>query len=43
MYKRQVSEDDIKHASDRLDEITHKHEAVIDQARASKESELLEV
>ena len=38
-----VSEDDIKHASDRLDELIHKHEAVIDQARASKESELLEV
>ena len=38
-----VSEDDIKHASDRLDELIHKHEAAIDQARASKESELLEV
>ncbi len=38
-----VSEDDIKHASDRLDELIHKHEAVIDQARTSKENELLEV
>ena len=26
-----------------LDELIHKHEAAIDQARASKESELLEV
>lgn len=38
-----VSEDDISWAEDRLDEITHKHEAQIDEAHTQKEEELLEV
>ncbi|MDE0928000.1 MAG: ribosome recycling factor [Acidimicrobiales bacterium] len=38
-----VSEDDIKHASQQLDDLIHRYEAEIDQARSAKESDLLEV
>ena len=38
-----VSEDDLKWASGRLDEMIHRHEAEVDSARQAKEDELLEV
>ena len=38
-----VSEDDLKWASGRLDEMIHRHEAEVDSARQSNEDELLEV
>lgn len=38
-----ISEDDIRAAEERLDEITRAHEAGIDEARSAKEEELLEV
>jgi len=37
-----VSEDDLKWAGNRLDEIIHDFEAEIDSARQAKEDELLE-
>lgn len=38
-----VSEDDISRASERLDKLTHEHEAAIESARDAKETELLEI
>ena len=38
-----VSEDDVKWVADQLDELTHKYEVELDQARSAKEDELLEV
>lgn len=38
-----VSEDDIRGAGERLDQLTHTHESTIESAREAKETELLEV
>ena len=38
-----VSKDDVKWVADQIDELIHKHEAEVEQARSAKEDELLEV
>ena len=38
-----VSEDDIRHAGSQLDDLTHRNESEINEARTAKEDELLEV
>jgi ribosome recycling factor len=38
-----VSKDDVKWVADQIDELIHKHEAKVEQARSAKEDELLEV
>ena len=38
-----VSKDDVKWVADQIDELIHKYEAKVEQARSAKEDELLEV
>ena len=38
-----VSKDDVKWVADQIDELIHKYEAEVEQARSAKENELLEV
>ena len=38
-----MSKDDVKWVADQIDELIHKYEAEVEQARSAKEDELLEV
>ena len=38
-----MSKDDVKWVADQIDELIHKYETEVEQARSAKEDELLEV